>query len=260
VWVDGDPVRLAQVLDNLLANAAKFTDRGGRVVVRLAAEGGPRRAVVAVCDDGIGIEADMLARVFDPFAQADRSLDRSRGGLGLGLALVKGLVELHGGGVAAASDGPGRGTEVTLWLPLAAGGTTATAGLPPACRGPGQRVLIVEDNADAAESLRLLLEAHGHRVAVAATGPAGVEAALRAAPEVVLCDLGLPGMSGFEVARTLRADPATAAALLVAVSGYGHEDDRQRSREAGFERHLVKPVDPTDILRLLASARAAGSV
>jgi CheY-like chemotaxis protein/two-component sensor histidine kinase len=249
VWVRGDPVRLAQVFGNLLANAAKFTDPGGRVVVRVARDGA--EAVAAVRDSGIGFSPELEPRLFETFAQADSSLARSKGGLGLGLALVKGLVELHGGSVAAASDGPGRGAEFSFRLPV---DREPRAAAPPddGAPAPLRRVLLVEDNADAAASLRMVLELAGHEVAVAATGHEGVEEARRLRPEVVLCDLGLPGMSGFEVARALRADPATAAALLVAVSGYGRDEDQTQAQEAGFDAALVKPVEPAELARLLA--------
>jgi signal transduction histidine kinase len=253
VWVEGDATRLAQVLGNLLANAGKFTDSGGRVTVRLRREEALRRAVVSVTDTGIGIEPGMLGKVFESFAQADRSIERSRGGLGLGLALVKGLVELHGGGVAVASAGLGCGAEFTFWMPLAT--TTAAAARPEQKsdgRGAPLRILIVEDNRDAAESLRLLLELRGHKVALATTGTAGVETARQWHPEVILCDLGLPGMDGFAVAQAVRADPALQATRLVAVSGYGQDEDRQRCREVGFDAHLTKPIEFADLERLLA--------
>jgi signal transduction histidine kinase len=251
VWVVGDPARLAQVLGNLLHNAGKFTEAGGEVTVRLTTAAG--RAEVAVRDTGIGIEPDMLGRIFEAFAQADAGLSRSRGGLGLGLALVKRLVERHGGGVRASSAGRGRGTEIAFWLPLAPAATPSAA--PPAGQPTGEgmkrTVLIIEDNADAAESLRLLLELRGHQVTLAHSGPAGVEAARVQQPEVVLCDLALPGMDGFAVARALRDDPRTAHARLIAVSGYGHDEDQQRGREAGFDLHVLKPVDPGELEQLL---------
>jgi signal transduction histidine kinase len=253
VWVEADPTRLTQVVGNLLTNAGKFTDRGGRVTVRVAAEPGPGRAVVAVRDTGIGIEPEMLPRVFDPFAQADPGLDRDRGGLGLGLALVKGLVRLHGGGVQAASAGQGQGAELTFWLPLAAEpGPQTAAETPSAAAAPRLKVLVIEDNHDAAESLRLLLELHGHQVLLAGSGTEGIEAARRSPPDVVLCDLGLPGMDGFAVARALRGDPRTGGARLIAVSGYGHDDDLQRGREAGFNEHVLKPVDPAELQRIVS--------
>jgi signal transduction histidine kinase/CheY-like chemotaxis protein len=250
VWVEGDRTRLAQVLGNLLGNAAKFTDRGGRVTVRLTAADG--RAEVAVRDTGVGLEPAMLPRLFEAFAQADRSLDRSKGGLGLGLALVKGLVELHGGEVRAASEGPGRGATFTFRLPLAGEGPAKAAAPAAADAHARRRVLIVEDNRDAADSLRMLLELAGHEVAVAYTGAEGLRAAQARRPDVVLCDLGLPGLSGFEVARALRQGADTAGVRLIAVSGYGRDEDQRRAREAGFDEVLVKPVSPAVLERLLA--------
>jgi signal transduction histidine kinase len=250
VWVRGDPTRLAQVLGNLLHNAGKFTEAGGGVTVRLTAAA---RAEVSVRDTGIGIEPEMLPHVFEAFAQAEAGLSRSRGGLGLGLALVKRLVERQGGGVRAASAGRGQGAEVAFWLPLAPAATPAAAPPPePARDGARKRkVLIIEDNVDAAESLRLLLVLRGHEVTLAHSGPAGVQAARAQQPEVVLCDLALPGMDGFAVARALRGDPGTANARLIAVSGYGHDEDQQRGRDAGFDLHVLKPVDPAELEQLL---------
>jgi signal transduction histidine kinase len=257
VWVLGDPVRLAQVVANLLGNAVKFTDPGGRVEVAVAVDEAARQARVSVRDTGVGIEPDLLPRLFELYTQGDRSLQRSRGGLGLGLALVKGLVELHGGGVRASSDGPGRGAHVAFWLPLAARGS-APAETPSGGDQAGRslRILVVEDNRDAAESLRMLLELARHQVVVAHTGPSGLEAARQFRPDVVLCDLGLPGMDGLAVARALRADPATAGARLVALTGYGSDADHGRAREAGFDLHLVKPVDPKELHRALAPVAA----
>jgi CheY-like chemotaxis protein len=195
----------------------------------------------------------MLPRVFETFTQADRSLERSKGGLGLGLALVKGLVELHGGQVSAASEGAGRGAVFTFWLPLATGEITPAPVPPGPVAGGALRVLIVEDNRDVADSLRLVLEATGHTAEVAYTGPEAVEAAKKFRPAVVLCDLGLPGgMSGHEVARALRQDPATANVRLIAISGYGQPEDRERARAAGFDLHLTKPVAPDALQRALA--------
>ncbi len=252
VWVEGDPTRLTQVLDNLLTNAVKFSNRGGRVEARLWVDDPARQAVLAVRDTGIGIEASMLPRLFDIFSQADRSLDRSRGGLGLGLALVKGLVEMHGGTVQAASPGAGRGAEFTIRLPRLEEPAALTEAPDPFPAGSKNlRILVIEDNQDSAESMRLLLTLHGYQVSVANTGPAGVAAAAQGRPEVVLCDIGLPGMDGFAVARALRQNPTTAHVRLIAVTGYGQEQDRQCAREAGFDDHLVKPVDPDQLLGLL---------
>lgn len=244
VWVRGDRTRLAQALGNLLHNAGKFTRPGGRVTVRLSLEEEGRRAAVSVQDTGIGIAPALLPRLFDPFSQGDQGLDRSTGGLGLGLALVKGLIELHGGTVSVESPGEQQGSTFTLRL--------ATSERAPAPRGEhgskgpktGRRVLVVEDNHDAADTLRMLLAVAGFEVEVAYDGRAGVEAALAHLPEVVVCDIGLPGgMDGFAVARALRQHPETARAVLVALSGYGQPEDRRRSREAGFDAHVTKPVD-----------------
>jgi CheY-like chemotaxis protein len=217
-------------------------------------------AVIRIRDSGIGIDAATLSRVFEPFVQADRSLDRSRGGLGLGLALVKGLVELHGGRVSAASPGHGRGSVFEIRLPLA-----EPSPLPAANTGvrtpntqhptPTRRVLVIEDNLDAAETLGDLLEMAGHEVRLAHSGPDGVSEAGRFRPEIVLCDVGLPEMDGYAVARALRNDPRTREALLVAVTGYGQEEDRRRSLEAGFDLHLTKPVDPQEVQRLVGAGQ-----
>jgi signal transduction histidine kinase len=252
VWTTGDPTRLAQVLGNLLHNAGKFTNRGGRVAVTLTADAPGRRAFLAVRDTGIGIAREMLPHVFETFTQADGGLDRARGGLGLGLALVHKLVELHGGQVAAHSAGPGTGAEFTVALPLRPELAPAPAGRPEVVpAGKGLKILIVEDNADAARTLGTLLTRFGHQVRESRSGLAGVDEAKRWQPDVVICDLGLPEMDGYAVARALRADPATASARLIALSGYGLEEDRRRSREAGFELHLTKPADPFELRRLL---------
>jgi PAS domain S-box-containing protein len=254
VWVDGDPARLAQVLDNLLQNAAKFTDRGGQVNVRLAALPDSYRASLTVRDTGLGIEPELLSHLFESFAQADRSLDRSRGGLGLGLALVKGLVELHGGVVRAHSDGPGRGAQFTILLPMAEAPAAREGPSPPTgAQNQFLRILLIEDHRDAVTTLRDLLELSGHEVETAYNGPDGLAIAAGFRPDVVLCDLGLPGMDGFEVANALRRDPATSSARLIAITGYGQEEDQRRSREAGFDEHLVKPVDFKELTRLLGS-------
>jgi PAS domain S-box-containing protein len=258
LWVRGDPTRLTQVAVHLLRNAAKFTPRGGTVSVRLTPDAGRGQAVLAVRDTGAGIGPDLLPRLFEPFAQADRSLDRGPGGLGLGLALVKGLVELHGGEIHAASEGPGGGTEFVVRLPMQPE-PVALTGMPEA---PGHapkrlRILVVEDNRDAADSLKILLELYGYDVTVAYTGPAGVERAKQWKPDAVLCDIGLPGLDGYGVVRELRQDPATAGARMIAVTGYGGDEDRRKSREAGFDAHLTKPADPTALHELLSRAGPA---
>jgi PAS domain S-box-containing protein len=257
VYLEADPTRLAQVLSNLLNNAAKYQEPGGRVWLSAGREGG--EAVLRVRDAGVGIAPEMLPRVFDLFAQADRSLDRSQGGLGIGLSLVRALVRLHGGTVAAFSDGPGRGSEFVVRLPALdegqpAGGPAAP-GQAAACGG--LCVLVVEDNPDGARSLALLLRWEGHEVLVAHEGQAALELARSRRPAVVLLDLGLPGMDGFEVARRLRREPGLERVLLVAVSGYGQEEDCRRAREAGCDAHLVKPADLAELRRLLAARAAA---
>jgi PAS domain S-box-containing protein len=254
VWVDGDPTRLAQVIGNLLTNAAKFTPREGAISVSLRRREG--RAELEIADTGIGIDAEMLQKLFEPFAQADRSLDRSRGGLGLGLALVKGLVEQHGGEVSAHSDGPGRGARFTLAFPLDQRGAAAPGpSQVQAAAGPRRSVLIVEDNKDAADSLFEALSLSDHRVTVAYDGEAGVAKARELRPEVVLCDIGLPaGMDGYAVARSLRRDSRTTSAYLVALTGYAQPEDRHRALDAGFDTHLAKPLDLAELERLLAQA------
>jgi PAS domain S-box-containing protein len=258
LWLEGDPTRLAQIVANLLQNAAKFTNVGGRVSLCLhrAPEGDV--AVLEVEDNGIGMDPEMLERLFEPFSQADRSLARSRGGLGLGLALVKGLVELHGGTVEASSRGSGEGSCFRLRIPLSGGPAAEEPAAAAETTAVSRNVLVIEDYADAAESLRLLLELAGHQVEVASNGLAGVEAARRLRPDVVLCDIGLAGgMDGYDVAHTLRAEPELGATYLVALTGYGQEEDRRRALEAGFDRHMTKPVDPAALYELLRMPQRA---
>jgi PAS domain S-box-containing protein len=251
VVVEGDTDRLYQVVGNLLHNAAKFTPSHGRVELTLALEG--RTAVLRVRDNGVGIPADMLAAIFQPFAQATEALDRRAGGLGLGLALVKELVTLHGGEVEAASEGPGRGAVFSVRLPAEEVASDAPASQERPITS-GRRVLVIEDNLDAAESLREALAVDGHEVAVAYDGAEGVEKARSLGPEVVLCDIGLPGMDGYAVARALRADAATRDVTLVALTGYALPQDEQRAHEAGFDRHLAKPPDLDELQRILLGA------
>jgi two-component system CheB/CheR fusion protein len=255
--MSGDAARLAQMVGNLLHNAAKFTPAGGRVAVSTAAAPSRGRATLRVSDNGVGIEPAMLSRLFQPFMQAEATLDRSKGGLGLGLALVKGLVEMHGGDVCAHSDGPGKGAEFVVELPLEA--TAADQAVPTVvgAKQSRRRVLIIEDNIDAADSLREVLAFGGHVVEVAYNGPEGLARAREFKPEVVLCDIGLPGMDGFEVARAFRADAALKAVFLVALSGYALPEDLQRAQEAGFDRHLAKPPSFEKIEEALASGRRA---
>ena len=244
LWLDADFARLVQVLGNLLHNAAKYTDEGGRVSVSVAREG--HDAVVRVRDSGVGIPPHMLARVFDLFTQVDRSLDRSQGGLGIGLALVRRLVVKHGGQVEAKSEGAGKGSEFVLRFPLIAPPAVEPSRVESGRESetpPSRRVLIVDDNADSAEMMGALMEVCGHTVRVALSGAAALEGAREFHPDVVICDIGLPLMDGYEVARRMRAEPSLAGVRLVALTGYGRPEDLRRSREAGFDAHLVKPFD-----------------
>jgi PAS domain S-box-containing protein len=245
ISLEGDPVRLAQVVSNLLLNAAKYTETAGRIL--LAAERDGASAVIRVRDTGIGIDPALLPRIFDLFTQSDRSLARSQGGLGIGLTLVKHLIELHGGTVLAASEGPGKGCEFTVRLPaLDAQPLVAADPLAPKLEPAGNschRILVVDDNQDAVESTALVLRLSGHEVATAHDGPSALDAVRAFQPRVVLLDIGLPGMSGYDVARQLRARPECQSLVLIAVTGYGQEKDRRQTHEAGFNEHLVKPVD-----------------
>jgi len=256
LWMQGDAIRIAQALGNLLRNAAKFTPAGGWTRVQLAP--GNDHAALAVEDNGAGIDAVLMSRLFEPFAQGEAGLDRRQGGLGLGLALVRGLVELHGGSVSAASEGPGRGSRFTVTLPTIDPATTS----PQADREPAakacRRVLIVEDNADAAECISTLLELQGYEALVATTGTDGVRVALAQRPDVVLCDIGLPGLDGFQVAAALRRDPSLAATRLYALSGYAAPEDVRRAREAGFEGLIPKPAELARILAAVEAAPRAG--
>jgi CheY-like chemotaxis protein len=243
----GDPTRLDQMLDNLLENAIKFTERGGRITVSVELEG--ETVVAVVRDTGIGIDPEMIPHLFNTFTQAEQSLARSRGGLGLGLAIVKGLAELHHGDIEARSPGLGHGAEFRLRLPVEQE-LPALSKCPPTLRPTNstQRILLVEDNRDAADSLADLLRIFGYDVRVAYSGTEGIEAAHLFLPEIVLCDIGLPGLDGYEVARRLRSEAETADARLIAITGYGTEHDQEMARDAGFDRHLVKPVDPDRLL------------
>jgi signal transduction histidine kinase/ActR/RegA family two-component response regulator len=254
VMLDADPTRLDQIVGNLLDNALKYTAPGGRIGVTVGRAHGVGR--LSVRDTGIGMAPEALARIFEPFAQAEQPLARERGGLGMGLTLVHGLVELHGGRMVT-SPGPGQGTAVEVWLPLATSASTASAPAEPrplaAAGGRHRAVLVVEDNADAREALRWLLESEGHSVRTARSWREAIELTLQSSPDVALVDIGLPEMDGYELARHLRATPRGAAIRLVALTGYGRPEDRRRAQEAGFEVHLVKPIEPDDLMRLLAS-------
>jgi PAS domain S-box-containing protein len=259
VEVIGDPVRLEQLVFNLLDNALKYTPAGGRIEIAVRRDGG--RGAIRVRDDGIGIDPEMLPHVFDLFMRGDASLARTRGGLGLGLTLVRKLVELHGGRVAVRSEGVNRGAEFVVDLPLAAeiAAPEPIGGVPGRRAVPPRRVLIIEDNPDARSALRALLEVWGHRVEVAEDGPRGFEAALAMRPDVVIVDIGLPGLDGYHVAQGLRAALGDGGAFLVALTGYGQPDDRRRALEAGFDVHLVKPVDPDVLAETLARVPGSAS-
>ncbi len=259
--VDGDPVRLEQVFSNLINNAIKYTPAGGSVDIALESHDG--QAVVRVRDTGVGIAADMLGHVFDLFAQVESSLDRAKGGMGIGLTLVRSLVELHGGSVMATSDGIGKGSEFVVRLPqrvLAsdglARGTASNGNVTALAPGkpPGFDILIVEDNADSREVLQLILERDGHRVDSCADGVTGVERALCRKPDLMVVDLGLPGLDGFGVARKVRATLGKDV-YLIALTGYGQPEDRRRALDAGFDTHLTKPVDMDVIAAVLRDVR-----
>jgi signal transduction histidine kinase/CheY-like chemotaxis protein len=264
VPVYGDPVRLEQIVVNLLTNAAKYTPVDGQIDLQLDCEG--HAALLEVRDTGVGIAHDMLDRVFDLFAQAEGSLARSQGGLGIGLTLVRDLVRLHGGSVDAYSRGPGLGSRFRVRLPLASSAPTAeavpalaTAAISGAHPVPTRfDVLIVEDNPDSRELLTLVLERLGHRVYAAEDGPSGVELALARSPDVLLVDIGLPGLDGYGVARRVRAALGRAV-YLIAVTGYGQPDDRRRALEAGFDAHVTKPLDVQSLGQLLEQARPVAS-
>jgi signal transduction histidine kinase len=256
LWLEADTVRITQVISNLLNNAAKYMERGGRIWVSLVREGG--WAALRVRDMGIGIPPDMLEKVFDLFVQADRSLDRSEGGLGVGLTLVRHLVEMHGGTIEAASAGLGRGSEFTVRLPLVEaprGASAATTQADAAPRPAGRRIAVVDDNVDAADSLADLLSREGHEARVAYDGPAALELVRDFEPEIVLLDIGLPGMNGIDVARRLRTEPPARRMFIAAVTGYGREANGQVRAEL-FVVHLVKPVELAHVRTLLARAAA----
>jgi signal transduction histidine kinase/ActR/RegA family two-component response regulator len=254
LFVDTDPTRLTQILTNLLNNAAKYTHAGGRIAVVCRREG--EQAAVLVRDNGIGIPREMLSRIFDLFAQAEPLTARTQGGLGIGLTLVKNLVEMHGGTVVARSAGRGTGSEFEVRLPLVAAPSAEALPSSGAVPARSRRVLIIEDNVDTRETLRRVLELDGHEVQEAGDGAQGVEIALATCPEVVIVDIGLPRLDGYQVARRLRT-ALGAAPLLVAVTAYGQAEDQRMSRDAGFDVHLVKPVTPEQLAAALQS-RGAG--
>jgi signal transduction histidine kinase len=250
----GDPVRLGQVLTNLLSNAAWYTEPGGSIRVEADRDG--EGVVVRVVDSGIGIPEDSLEHIFTMFGQAEATPASGHGGLGIGLALARQLTHMHGGSLTAASDGPGKGSVFTLRLPVEAGETIPSEDLPPVPATPvtPRRVLVVDDNVDAARTLAELLSLDGHEAHVAHDGPSAVEAARRLLPDIAILDIGLPGFSGLEVARRLRADPSVDRVLLVALSGWVQPEDLVRSREAGFDHHLAKPVGARTLAVLFSLA------
>jgi signal transduction histidine kinase/DNA-binding response OmpR family regulator len=270
IWVQADKARLSQVLANVLNNAAKYTGDGGRIDLAVGRDGDD--VVFRVRDTGIGIPADMLTKVFDLFTQVDRSLDRAEGGLGIGLTLVRRLMEKHGGSVQARSEGPGRGSEFLLRMPaLPAAGPCVGAPPSPSAGSEGRngdlgppgghqrpsrsRILIVDDNTDAARSLARLVRLAGHDVVTADDGPGALAKIGEFNPEFILLDIGLPGMDGYEVARNIRARPDSGGTVLIALTGYGREEDRNRSRESGFDHHFVKPVELDALFALFDCAR-----
>jgi CheY-like chemotaxis protein len=257
--VKADPTRLEQVLANLLNNAAKYADPGGKIWLSGVREGG--EVVLRVQDAGVGIAPEMLPKIFDLFVQAERRLDRAQGGVGIGLTLAKKLAEMHGGQVEATSAGLGQGSEFTLRLPAladeqshraekATGGADATE-LPP------RRVLVVDDSPDAADTLAMMLQLVGQDARAAYDGPSALCLARDFRPALVFLDIGMPGMNGFDVAHRLPEEPGLGGTVLVAVTGWGQDEDRRRSAEAGFDHHLVKPVEPDDVQKVLADPKLA---
>jgi CheY-like chemotaxis protein len=249
--VHADPVRLSQVFGNLLNNAGKYTSRGGRITVTAERRG--HDAIVAVEDNGMGIPPDELDSIFDMFAQVDRSVERSQGGLGIGLTLVKRLVQMHGGSVEARSEGEDRGSRFVVRLPAMMEIPASVPQGPPAAREQAdtRRILVVDDNRDAAESLAMLLSVTGHDTHVVHDGAAALEAVATHRPDVVLLDIGLPGLNGYEVCRRVRAQDWARGILIIALTGWGQEEDRRKTREAGFDGHMVKPVDYEALVALL---------
>lgn len=255
LWLEADPTRIEQILLNLLINAAKYTPRGGRIYLLAGRKGD--EIFVSVRDNGIGIQPKRLPELFQLFTQGDRDVARSEGGLGIGLTIVQTLTEMHAGHVAAHSDGPDRGSTFTVYLPAAA----APVPIDPISprlgseRGESRRVLVVDDNVDSAVGLARLLARTGHQIELAHEGVSALVRAREQSPEAIVLDIGLPGMDGYEVARRLRREPHGAAALLIAVTGYGQEEDRLRALEAGFDHHLVKPVDIARLRKLISEGK-----
>ena len=252
ICVVGDPVRLTQVFANLLNNAAKYTNHGGQITISTRRENG--EAMVSVRDNGIGIAPNLLSQVFDMFMQVDRSTRRSQGGLGIGLTLVRSLVQMHGGSVEARSEGPGLGSEFIVRLPLVVETTMPVETARRIQPLPSRRILIVDDSRDGGETLSMLLRVLGAEVALAHSGRSALECVATFKPDVVLLDIGMPGMDGYEVARRIRANPANRHISLIALTGWGQDEDRRRSSAAGFNHHLVKPADIDQLRQLLTVA------
>ncbi len=253
--VEADPTRLEQILVNLLSNAAKYTSPGGRIVVSTVHDGS--QVLIRVADNGIGIPPEKLPSMFELFTQGDRSLARTEGGLGIGLTLVKRLTEFHGGSVTARSDGKGLGSEFVVRFPSAAQSgpeEREPAALPPAWTNQPKHILVVDDQPDAAWALSKLLERLGHEVQVAHDGPEALTLANRQTPDCILLDIGLPGIDGYDVAWELRKKDDFKKTVIIAISGYGQEEDRRKSLAAGFDHHLVKPVDHEELLSLVGRA------
>jgi CheY-like chemotaxis protein len=262
LWLIGDATRLEQLVANLLTNSAKYTEPGGRIEVK--ARRHDDTIIISVRDNGVGITAEALPDVFELFSQSNPSSERAAGGLGIGLTLVKSIAELHGGSVAAKSEGLHKGSEFTVRLPtLGVDERRRHAEVRPAPVAnayPERRLLLVDDNEDASLALSRLLEASGHTVIQAYDGPTALEVAAAYKPDAVLLDIGLPGMDGYEVARRIRQDPELAQTRLIAISGYCQEEDRRRSREAGFDHHLAKPTNLKELLALLGKSLQATEV
>jgi CheY-like chemotaxis protein len=256
IYVDADTVRLAQVLSNLLNNAAKYTEFGGHI--RLLVERQGDEAFVSIKDDGMGIPPHLLPNVFDMFTQVDRNLERSQGGLGIGLSIVKKLVEMHGGSVEARSDGDGMGSEFILRVPVVLSVMQPQiddAG--PTRISRGRRILVVDDNRDAAESLATMLSLMGNETKTAYDGPDGLEVAASFRPDLILLDIGMPKLDGYDTARQIRKQPWGKHVALVALTGWGQDDDRRKSLDAGFDYHIVKPVELAALKKLLSTAKMA---
>jgi CheY-like chemotaxis protein/anti-sigma regulatory factor (Ser/Thr protein kinase) len=256
VYVDADRTRLAQAVCNLLNNAVKYSDRGSHIWLSARREGD--QAVVSVKDSGVGIPSHMLTRVFEMFMQVDRTLEKSQGGLGVGLGIVKRLVELHGGSVEAKSEGHGKGSEFIIRLPAVAAPAAVERGAEtdgPLRSAARHRILVVDDNEDAAESLATLLELLGNEVRTANDGLEGLDVAAEFRPGVILMDIGMPRLNGYDTCRRIREQPWGKGIVIVALTGWGQDEDKRQSREAGFDDHLVKPVEPAALEKLLAALK-----